>query len=29
MTKRDIVISTLNHQESDVIPYFLEMTEET
>ena len=29
MTKRDIVIRTLNHQESDVIPYFLEMTEET
>ena len=29
MTKRDIVIRTLNHQESRVIPYFLEMTEET
>lgn len=29
MTKRDVVLRTLKHQESDVIPYFLEMTEET
>ena len=29
MTKREVVLRTLNHQESDVIPYFLEMTEET
>lgn len=29
MTKRDVVLRTLQHQESDVIPYFLEMTEET
>ena len=29
MTKRDVVIRTLEHKESDVIPYFLDMTEET
>ena len=28
MTKRDIVLRTLAHQESDVIPYFLDLTDE-
>lgn len=28
MTKRDIVIRTLQHKQSDVIPYFMELTQE-
>ena len=28
MTKRDVVIRSLQHKQSDVIPYFLELTEE-
>ena len=28
MTKRDIVLRTLAHKESDVIPYFLDLTDE-
>lgn len=29
MTKRDVVIRTLEHKESGVIPYFLDLSEET